>query len=746
MPVDMSRYLSLFVGEATEHLEALTQRLIRFEKHAQAEDVDALFRHAHSVKSMAASMGFDATATLAHRMEDLLTTWRAAPGQVDRDQVDLMLAATDALATHVKAAADAAPFPDVSEPTRRLTERLVALGQAPQPTRVADVAPLPSSPFPPTSAPRPSVSPPAVTVPESAPPAGPATARPAPPVPPPQLAVSPSPPPSAPRPSTPPSARPSAPSSARPSAPPSARPRPTPTVVERGLADVAGTPPAQDAPALPPRFALRLRVSPQSNQPGVRAFLAWKRLTLLGNVFDLRPPLDALKAGKIPDGLVSLELETTEPEEAVRKTFRTIADVELLTLRLLEPNAPPAPPAPPPDAGPRVVGHEPQRTVRVQTELLDQFLDLAGELLLATSSLREVGKSLPAPARPPLDEAVDRLHGLVKGLHDKVMKARMTPISVVTDRLPRAARDIARRRGREVDFSVTGSDIELDRSVVDELADPLLHVLRNSVDHGIETPAEREAAGKPLHGQVTLRVHRERDRVIVELEDDGRGMDAAKLRAVAVSRGLLTQEQAQALPDHDAWMLCCMPGVSTSDDVSDISGRGVGMDAVKRVIDSVGGTLDIRSTPGRGTTFVLSLPLTVAVVNLLLVGVGDEVFGLPLARVSGVVEESDERISRSHTSRVLGWNNALVPVFGLADLLALPAAQAPAAHTPRPWVVVDGDGGKVALGVDALLGQEEVVLKALQRPLDLVPGLAGVTILGSGRAIFILDVARLVAA
>jgi two-component system, chemotaxis family, sensor kinase CheA len=665
MSLDMSRYLTLFVGEATEHLEALSQNLIRLERGATAADVDELFRHAHSVKSMAASMGFEATATLAHRAEDLLDVFRASPTRADRAAVDLLLQAADALLSHVKAAAAQQPFSDVSALTQTLGKRLVELGATPAVTRVAEVL------KPPLSAPQPS--------PRRADPVQPS-------------------------------------------------PRPEPPG------------PAVDAP---PRWAVKLKVDPRSNQPGVRGFLAHKRLSLLGNVFDLKPPLDDIKAGRLPDGLICLELETNEPEEALKKTLRTIADVELASLRPIEPHAPAA--APEPKAhGPRTVGQEPQRTVRVQTEMLDQFLDLAGELLLATARVREVGKSLPAAARPGLDESVDRLHGLVKDLHDKVMKARMTPVSVITDRLPRAARDIARRRDRDVDFQVTGGDIELDRSILDELADPLLHLLRNAIDHGLENADERLAAGKSARGAVAVKLRRERDRVILEVIDDGRGLDAAKLRAAALERGLITQDEAAAMGDHAAFLLCCLPGVTTAADVSDISGRGVGMDAVKRAIEGVGGTLDISSTRGKGACFTLSLPLTVAVVNLLLVGVGEEVFGLPLARVTGVVEASGDALSRTQSSRMLAYANALVPVYSLSDLLEVPSGAAPANGHPRPWVVVESDTGRLALGVDTLLGQEEVVLKALQRPLDLVPGLAGVTILGSGRPIFILDVARLV--
>ncbi|HYO68115.1 MAG TPA: chemotaxis protein CheW, partial [Archangium sp.] len=388
-------------------------------------------------------------------------------------------------------------------------------------------------------------------------------------------------------------------------------------------------------------------------------------------------------------------------------------------------------------------GADATRTVRVRTELLDYFLDTVGELLLATARLRELGKVLPENSRPPIEEGVYRLHTLVKDLHDKVMSARMTPLSLITDRLPRAARDIARRREREVDLVVTGAEIELDRAILDELADPLLHLLRNCIDHGLESPEERVAAGKGSRGRVLVSVRRARDRVVVEMEDDGRGMNAAKLKAAAVARGALSAEAAARMTDREAFMLACLPGVSTAQDVSEISVLGVGMDAVKRVVENVGGTLEIESELGRGTRFTLRLPLTVAVVHLLLVAVGDEVFGLPIAKVVGAMEADSEKLDRSREMPLLPHGQGLLPVYGLDELTGV---QAPPRKGVRPFVVMEGDAGRVALAVDRLVGQEEAVLKPLSRPLDLLPGLSGVTILGSGRPVFILDVPRLLSA
>jgi len=330
----------------------------------------------------------------------------------------------------------------------------------------------------------------------------------------------------------------------------------------------------------------------------------------------------------------------------------------------------------------------------------------------------------------------------VKDLHGKVMGARMTPVAVVTDQLPRAARDLARKRGKDVEVTVTGAEIEIDRAILDAIAEPLLHVLRNAVDHGIETPEVRVSAGKPARGQLHISVRRTRERVVVELEDDGRGMDPEKLRASAVARGRLSAEAAARLSPREALLLACLPGVSTANDVDDVSGRGVGMDAVKRSVESLGGALELDSQPGRGTRVTLRLPLTVAVVQLLLVRAGGEVLGLPITKVLGAVELPEGALQRSPSADLLSYGQQLVPAHDLARLLELPPGPPP---RTRPWVVMEAEEGTVALGVEALLGQEEAVLKALSRPLDRVAGLAGVTILGNGRPVFILDVPRLLA-
>ncbi|HEU4383762.1 MAG TPA: chemotaxis protein CheA [Anaeromyxobacteraceae bacterium] len=647
----MGKYLGLFVSEAGEHLEALGADLVRLERAGRegaetAALVDAMFRHAHSVKGMAAAMQFDAIARLAHRVEDLLGALRGRSGKAPPEVVDALLLATDGLQAMVTGAGiepPAAPDPKLLE---RLSEAAASLRG-------------PAAPGPAARPPEPSPSP----------------------------------------------------------------------------------PPPETPPPAPRRLEVGVEIAASCPVPAVRAFLVLKKLAGLGTVLGSSPSAEDLKAGRIPGKRLEVELESGERPQAVERALSQISDLASVVVRGEAAALPPltATPAPPPSPA-----AEGPRTVRVRTELLDYFMDTVGELILATARLREVGRALVQPQRRAHEEGVDRLHTLVKELHGKVMAVRMTPIAVVTDRLPRAARDLARKSGKQVEVVVAGAEIEIDRAILEELGDPLLHLVRNSVDHGLEPPQVRIQAGKAATGRIAVSARRERDRVILEIADDGRGMDPRKLREAAVARGAIRPEQAAALSDREALGLACLPGVSTAEVVTDVSGRGVGMDAVKRVVEAVGGTLEIESTAGLGSRFLLRLPLTVAVQPVLLVRVADEVLGLPIAKVHGAAEVDLERLETSQGGPMLAWGGGHVPVQDLGRLLGIP--DPPRRNGARQVVVADSGGGHVGLAVDALLGQEEAVLKPLAPPLDRVQGLSAVTVLGSGRPVFVLDVPRLLAA
>jgi two-component system chemotaxis sensor kinase CheA len=652
MPIDMARYLGLFASEAQEHLEGLGKELLLLERGASAEAVDAMFRHAHSVKGMASSMGFEPIAGVAHRVEDLVALVRQRPSAMSSELADVLLAAVDQLQAMVRASGQGESCPDPSSVLDRLQSQIVSIaGKATDP---------------------------AANMPESPPPRSPCA----------------------------------------------------------GEASVLGR---------APRFAVKVKLSSSCPIPGARAFLVHKKLAALGDIFDLKPPLADLRAGRIPENVLSLTLasQSAAGPEAIRKALSVVADLDAVEVADEAEAFQPARLPEVPQEGSKPVGSaDPARTVRVKTETLDSFLDAAGELLLATAHLRELAKAVPEAHRGDLEPGLDRLRVLVKDLHNKVMSVRMTPLSLITDRLPRAARDIARRMNREVDLEVTGGETELDRAILDELSDPLLHLLRNCIDHGIEDASERVAMGKGARGRIVVTARRDRDRVLVEFGDDGRGMDTERLKAAAVQRGLITAEAAASLSTRDALMLCCLPGLSTAANITDLSGRGVGMDAVKRAVEDVGGTLDIDTTPGRGTRFAMRLPFTVVMVNVLLVGVGREVFGLPIAKVKAVVEADPAMLSRSGGAPMLAHHDAMLPVHSLGKLLGIERLPEGGA---RSHVVLDSEIGEMALEVDKLVGQEEAILKALSCPLDRVGGLAGVTILGTGRPVFILDVPRLIA-
>jgi two-component system, chemotaxis family, sensor kinase CheA len=662
----MGKYLGLFVSEAGDHLNDLSDGLVKLEKAARqgvetASILDGMFRHAHSVKGMAASMQFDGIASLAHRVEDLLGTLRKNPGPVHTEVVDALLVAVDELQAMVKAATTGSPPPPLPALIQRLTRAIERARSGPgdragspeEERRVAIEEPI---------------------EPETA---------------------------------------------------------PSPAASER-----EGRPPA--VASAPVRFSVEVEIAGSCPVPAVRGFLVLKKLGGLGSLVRSSPTSEDLRAGRIPSKKLSAVIETAETPQALERALSQISDLASVTIRTVEEQPPAVAPARPE----ATAAIEASRTVRVKTEILDHFLDAVGELILATARLRDLGRKLPAEHRPPLDDGIDRLHSIVKDLHDKVMAVRMTPLALVTDRLPRTARDLARKMGKQVDLTVTGSGIEIDRAILEELSDPLLHVLRNAVDHGIEPPHLRLLAGKPATGQIAVSARRERDRVLLEIADDGKGMDAVKLRAAAVARGAIHLDSAAQLTDHEALLLACLPGVSTAETVTDVSGRGVGMDAVKKAVESVGGMLEIESTPGTGTRLTFRLPLTVAVQPVLLVRVGDEVVGLPIAKVHGAAEVELDRLERSQGTPVLAYAGGQVPVHDLARLLGIRGTSRP----NRSVVVAEGESGRIGLAVDALLGQEEAVLKPLHDPLDLVPGLSAVTVLGSGRPVFILDVPRLLAA
>jgi two-component system chemotaxis sensor kinase CheA len=377
---------------------------------------------------------------------------------------------------------------------------------------------------------------------------------------------------------------------------------------------------------------------------------------------------------------------------------------------------------------------ESPQNIRVKTEVLDNLVNITGELITTKNRMISLSGDVKVAG---LAEAISDLSHLVRELHDEVLKVRLMPFATAVDRLPRVVRDVAKKSGKEVHFDITGKEIELDRGIVEELSDPLIHLLRNAVDHGLEFPAERAAAGKKPAGTISVTAQREKDRVLITVSDDGKGIDPQRLIASAVEKGLLRPEEANLLTPQQALMLVCLPGFSTAPQVTEVSGRGVGMDAVRASIQAIGGNLTIESTPGKGSCFTLSLPLTISIIQILLVECSPLVVGLPVTKVLRTVDIRKNEVLSRGRKKVFLLGGEEIPLVSLHRLLDLQLS--PIKGENIPAVIVEMNERTVALVVDRFVGQQDVFVKPFGSPLNRMKGFLGGAILGDGQVIFIID-------
>ena len=425
---------------------------------------------------------------------------------------------------------------------------------------------------------------------------------------------------------------------------------------------------------------------------------------------------------------------------------------------------PPAAPAPPPTPAPTMQAAKAKSaaanrneartsadsTIRVSVRVLDQLMNLAGELVLSRNQLlRTLGEQANIPH---LEKVASGLDQVTTELQETIMQTRMQPIGNVFNKFPRVIRDLSSSLGKSIDLSMEGNEVETDKTIVEAIADPLTHLIRNSCDHGIESPEVRRAAGKPEAGRVLLRAFHQAGKVMIEIVDDGAGMDPHKLRNKAVEKGVVTAEDAAAMSDHDAVNLIFAPGFSTAEQVTDVSGRGVGMDVVRTNIEKIGGGVEVQSELGKGSTILITLPLTLAIVPSMIVSVGDEPFALPQANIVELVQTggSDKRVERVNNAEVLRLRGALLPLIRLGEVLGQdPEEQSECkkdadGNDRQQVVVVEAGRNRLAISVDRVLDSEEIVVKPLGKHLANLPLFAGSTILGDGRVAMILDIAGIV--
>jgi two-component system chemotaxis sensor kinase CheA len=420
------------------------------------------------------------------------------------------------------------------------------------------------------------------------------------------------------------------------------------------------------------------------------------------------------------DGRLFFRLASGSSDEEIAAVLRTAGDVE--AVRFEEPAA--------------EVAAERGRQIRVDLRRLDALMKQVGELVVAKNRLGVLAAGAPDPA---LAEVSDRIAGLVSAMQTEVIAARMTPVGEVFDRFPRLVRDVARDLGKRIRFEMEGEEIELDRSILDEIGEPLLHLIRNAADHGIEPAETRAAAGKPAEGRILLSASRERNSVALRVSDDGRGIDRTAILAKAREEGL-ADGGADILSDDLLLRVLARPGFSTANAVSGVSGRGVGVDVAMTRVRSLGGTLEVRSEVGRGTTFTIRVPLTLAIVRAILVDAGGERYAVPLAYVAETVEFDPRNVTAVRDREALVVRDEVFPTVYLPDLVG--RRRGPA--SPRaPTVILEIGDRRTALVVDALRGQQDIVVAPFDAPRGMPAFVGGATILADGRPALILDAAAL---
>jgi len=623
-----TEYLDQFIEEARENSEELVAGLLRLETEnadAIAATVAELFRYAHNIKGMAATVGIEAMTIVAHRMEDLLEHYRQGGGSPSPDEIDLLLAGCDHLSSMIDEAASGVNPDMPTELIAQFDERFAALIPA------DDV----------------SEAPPKV-------------------------------------------------------------PEPVTASTDEPEPQASGEPTH--------RFTIKL--ADDCQLPGARSAMVLRTAAGNGVVEATNPSRDEIFGGSIKE--FSIDMSGVADPADVAAKIAGIADVADITQTAL---------ATPQKQAETVTAQ--RATVRVEIDRLDSLMDLVSELVIARGQLeQQVGFT----ADRQLQESVAGAARLISDLQALVAKVRMVTLESTFRRMNRLVRDTARSLDKQITFDMTGAETELDRRMVDELSDPLVHLLRNAADHGIESSEERLAAGKPEAGIMKLSAYHEGNQVVIEVIDDGPGIDTEKVAAKAIENGIVTAEDVAALTHAQKLDLVFAPGLSTRTEASTISGRGVGMDVVRSSVTRLGGSVSVESNAGEGSRFRLRLPMSLAVLEALLVSVGSETWAVPLAHIVETIVISKDDLAWIQGDPVITLRGATLPVIPGSWQLAGEST----ISTPTPAIVYQYKGRRCALTVDQLLTQTEVVVKPLPGSMD-ADHVSGVTILGDGTVGLILD-------
>ncbi|QJC52267.1 chemotaxis protein CheA [Paenibacillus albicereus] len=675
--MDMNAYLSMFIDESQDHLQALNENLLKLEGDPNdLSIVQVIFRSAHTLKGMSATMGFEDLASLTHEMENVLDLVRNGKLAMDAFIFDVLFKGLDALESMVgDITAGGQGKADVGTIVGALKSIVDGSYLTRSQTAATAAAAAPAAP--------------AAAIDEF------------------QLSV-------------------------------------LKQSMDSGLK------------------ALRIDVSLEEScvLKAARAYMVFNLLEEKGEVVKAIPSVTELEqeqfdrsftvifvtehdAKGLEEAVAGIsEVEAARAEELDAGTLESLARPEPAAKPASSAAAPTAQPGKPAEAASTGEARKPaggapaaSRTIRVDIERLDALMNLFSELLIDRSRLEQLATEI---GRGELTETVEHLSRISGDLQSIVLKLRMVPVDTVFNRFPRMIRDLARSLDKKVELVVTGADTELDRTVIDEIGDPLVHLLRNSLDHGLETTEGRLQAGKPETGTIWLRAYHSGNHVFIEVEEDGRGINSAKVKAKAVENGVLSLDEAAKLTVDEVNNLIFAPGFSTADQISDISGRGVGLDVVRSKILSLGGNVSVESKEGAGSKFSIQLPLTLSIITAMLVKLGSEKYAVPLTSIveTGIVKK--EAILTVHGNRMMSYRNAVIPVVSLSRVLGAPDFCEDDEEESEYIVIRKGDKWAAVI-VDDFIGQSDIVLKSTGAYLGQTPAISGATILGDGQVALIID-------
>lgn len=652
-------YRELFLTESQEYLGKIGNCLIKLEENPDnREAINEIFRCAHTLKGMSATMGFDKLAQLSHQMEDLLDEIRNHRIKLDSEIVDQLFVCLDTLEqlfVDIRSNKDSGI--NISECMNGLKKFLEVSKEKAAPAEVLATTAFDEAPLEFNEKEREAIK----------------------------------------------------------------------AAKEKGLSV----------------FKAKITLSRDCVMKEARAYLVFSNLKKLGEVIKSFPSAEDLKEGKFDISFIAV-LVTKETKETVRQELFTVSEVDDVAVKEEEGLAEPALTKQVQAAKATVQAAsyiKKIQSIRIPIERIDKIMNIMGELAIARIRLMQIVHSFKIDPLSELSFSIDRL---ISALQDEIMQTRLLPVAYILDAFPRIVRDLARKENKEVDLEIAGSEIELDRVVLDEISDPLVHLVRNAVDHGLESPEERRAEKKEARGKLLIKVTRQRGQIFIEVADDGKGVDFTAVGKTAVSKGLISKEEAANLDEKRVLELIAAPGFSTAAKITDISGRGVGLDAVKSKIEALGGRLDFETKLGQGSRFILTLPLTLAIIKAMLVRVENEIFAIPLMSIRETVKLRHNELNMLQNFEVARIRDEVIPTIRLSKefgLLGAAAAKENEGDKDKRVSIVIIEHGKRAIGlvVSQVIGEQDVVVKPLGTLARKTKGIAGATILGDGRVALILD-------